>query len=526
MRKSITSEIKNILNMKARRFFALLSFSILSLATANAQPPTWVIGTPSVVGTTPYSITANYGINMVGTIYVAVFNTNVPCGFYSSSDIKWYAQQPLGGQFVAKGVIAINAGDVNNTLQTIFNVSNPNTLHTIFIVAEGTPGGLQALPTCLYPTTQPCPPIDMDFGYSTPQTCINKGINQSLRFTIYDDNPDISGVYPGTTFLIKWGDGNTTTWTTTAIDYMTAGVPKSFSHGYAMTTNCNYEIEAVITSSCSPIIKKQFKTYVIIHGRDVPSDGDGALLIQDAVSPFETTTIPVCEGNTHLIQLKDMSTWDCQNPTFLDLTPAPANNSIRTVQWVYGMDNSETVSANTIGSTLNLPDPVVIGGTNNVTRALPGYDQAPISPATYQGELSQTIFIPATCRAGEYFDVYLRNWNKCNVFGLDPAVFTTIRILVVASPAPPTVTDRTICLGNPTTLTIGHGVPAGTVLSWYANSDKTGFLANGTTYSPVIGSTGTYTYYVADQGNVSGSLCEGPAAPITLTVNSILTAEA
>src|SRR5690606_4707604 len=131
----------------------------------------------------------------------------------------------------------------------------------------------------------------------------------------------------------------------------------------------------------------------------------------------------------------------------------------------------------------------------NTVRTVNGYEQPVITPATYQGELSQVIAIPATCRVGEYYDVYLRNWNKCNVYGVDPPVFTQIRILVVAAPALPIAPDKTICYtGLPASsiLSAAHGTPAGTQFKWYANADKTGYLATGNTYTPGVTVPGTY----------------------------------
>ena len=70
-------------------------------------------------------------------------------------------------------------------------------------------------------------------------------------------------------------------------------------------------------------------------------------------------------------------------------------------------------------------------------RSAAGYHQSPYGPTS----LSQAITIPATARAGQYFRVYLKNWNKCN--WVDPEfVSTYVDIEVVASPPPPTAPEQ------------------------------------------------------------------------------------
>jgi hypothetical protein len=491
-----------------------LSFFVLSGTNLLSQP-VWTSGpnlTPGVI-----TVDVSFILNQNSTVYYIAlpyhYTANYSAATVKSLAISGAAALCDNGQFAYSTPGSVATITVNNF--------PPNTPVTIYIVAESSGGVLQLIALRLHTTTHPCPPLDIDFGYNTPQRCVNKGITQNLRFTIFDSDPDVSGIYPGTQFFINWGDGNTTTWTVTEADPMIPGVPRIFSHNYTGITECNYEFTAVIRSACDPMIVKQFRGYTVVHGRDIPADGDGELVIVDAATGL--ATILVCEGNEHLITIQDMSTWNCQNPTFIDGTPAPPNDEPRTIQWVYGMDNGGALM-NTIGQTLGVFTPVVIGGATNTVRTINGYAQLPvITPATYQGELSQTIQIPATCRAGEYYDVYLRNWNKCNVFGIDPAVFTSIRILVVASPAPPVAPGRTICFGEPTTLTAAHGVPAGTTLTWYANANKTGLLTTGANYTPSIAIPGTYTYYVADEGIVAGNNCEGPVREVVLVVQPVIT---
>ena len=77
MATSRTSEINNILNMKARRLFSLFSLSVLSILSTLAQP-VWVPTTPSIGTTGPLTIPINYGIDRIGTVYIAYLNYNNP----------------------------------------------------------------------------------------------------------------------------------------------------------------------------------------------------------------------------------------------------------------------------------------------------------------------------------------------------------------------------------------------------------------------------------------------------------------
>ena len=182
------------------------------------------------------------------------------------------------------------------------------------------------------------------------------------------------------------------------------------------------------------------------------------------------------------------------------------------------------VESKTPSEHLPAPLPPLLSEVQIPATTVNGYEQLPvIGPITATGQLSQTILIPADCRKDEYFDIYLRNWNKCNPYPADPPVFTHIRILVVAAPAPPVAPDVNVCDGVAATLVAVHGNPAGTVLRWYADAAKTTWLANGSAYNVGIKAVGTYKYYVADEGTISGNLCEGPVKEVTLKVNPAIT---
>ena len=131
-----------------------------------------------------------------------------------------------------------------------------------------------------------------------------------------------------------------------------------------------------------------------------------------------------------VVTLRDNSTWNCQNPVLPGgLTPVP-NVDPRNIEWLYGRDPGGAIF-NTITGTVNI---ATLGSAPQTSGR--------ISPVPYgPSSLSQAITIPATARAGQYFRVYLKNWNKCN--WVDPEyVSTYVDIEVVASPPPPTAPEQ------------------------------------------------------------------------------------
>ncbi|MFZ2339142.1 MAG: PKD-like domain-containing protein [Bacteroidales bacterium] len=318
-----------------------------------------------------------------------------------------------------------------------------------------------------------------------------------------------TGLFAGTTWSLNWGDGTTNTYTSTTDNDIPTDI-NFFTHVYNTALNCVYNVTLTVRNPCGEV---SLVTYPIdVHGRD-QGDNDGQLIIEDVASG-ETAVVEVCEGSEHILTLRDISDWNCQNPTFPDGTPAPPNDEPRTIQWVYGEDNGGGIQ-NTIGTTLGTLAPVIIGGANPAT-TVNGYEQLPvIGPITATGQLSQTILIPEDCRAGEYFDVYLRNWNKCNPYPADPPVFEHIRILVVDAPDAPTAPDRTICFGEDRTLTV-TSAPAGT-LTWYSDAALTTNVGTGATYIPTQTAPGVYSFWVTDQ-ETSGLFCMSPATEVTLTI--------
>src|ERR1035437_176091 len=515
MATSTTSEIKKMINIKARRLLILFLLSILSIGSTLAQP-VWNSG-PTVTPF-PMRLELSFNIDRASNVYYFVLPEiyNSPI---SQGDVLSYATLVLPvWEIIDNGVISYTGGLVGTNYTRIITGFTtpivPNHDYTVYVMAREISNGQMTLVSRSAFRTPLCPALDIAFGYTQPQQCVNKGAMLQLNFFPGDPNPDLTGIYPGTAFYIDWGDGNTVTWLSTVLLQVPPLATRQ--NTYSATIKCNQEVIITVTSSCNPLIVKQFKTAAIIHGRDVNTDGDGNLLIVDN-STGASATIQVCEGNSSTITIKDMSTWDCQNPTYINGAPAPANTDPRTVQWLYGIDDGGVLQ-NTIGQTLGLTPNVVIGGANNAIRTIQGYTQPIITPATYQGELSQTILIPASCRAGEIFNVYLRNWNKCSIYGVDAPVVTQIQILVVASPPAPTVANRTICFGDVRTLTV-TSPPVGTI-NWYSDALLTTLVGTGINYTPVQTAVGSYPFWVVDKSLI-GLLCQSLSTPVTLTINPI-----
>jgi hypothetical protein len=298
------------------------------------------------------------------------------------------------------------------------------------------PSNLQASPVKFTATTKPCPTIKLSFGYIEPNKCVNQGSVLELSFTPMGATPDIHGIYVGTNYKIIWGDGDILDWNSTATDLVPPDA--MLIHTYDGPANCTYEVIIKITSACGSDVVKNFGTKFVIHGRDILDDGDGDMRIEEqgtGVSPI----IEICEGVAHTINLVDASKWNCQNPTWLDLSPAPPNDVPRTLQWLYGSDGT-TIFNNITGT-------VFVTGND----ATSGYIGAVISGVASPGQPSESISIPATCRVGEEFHVFLNNWDKCNPYGdavYGTPVRTSIIIRVVDAPVAPNPNDANICMGS------------------------------------------------------------------------------
>ena len=111
----------NIFILYTRKILLLLSIALLSFLKLTGQP-TWVSGTPSVISTGPTTITVNYGINIPGTVYIIVSNTNQSGSGLTPGWIKWATTIIPFNDWVTASVIPVTAGNTNTILQTTLNV--------------------------------------------------------------------------------------------------------------------------------------------------------------------------------------------------------------------------------------------------------------------------------------------------------------------------------------------------------------------------------------------------------------------
>ncbi len=135
---------------------------LLSVIDTMAQPG-WVTGTPSVPSTGPLTLTLNYGIDRTGMVYVIVYNFN-NTAILTSSAVRSRALLPPAGTVVATLARSVKRSEVGRILQSILNVTAPNQIHTIYIVAADGRAVLQAFPIRLNATTLPCPEANPGTG--------------------------------------------------------------------------------------------------------------------------------------------------------------------------------------------------------------------------------------------------------------------------------------------------------------------------------------------------------------------------
>ena len=218
----------------------------------------------------------------------------------------------------------------------------------------------------------------------------------------------------------------------------------------------------------------------------------------------------MCEGATTTVTIQDNSLWDCQTPTLpIGFTPIP-NSETRNIEWLYGVDP-------VTGS----PDFSISGGglVNIATLGDAPQQSVRFTPTPYgSSSLSQTITIPATCVAGDYFTVHLKNWNKCNPLDAD-YISTSVTINVIAAPAAPIAPDKSVCFGSDRTLEV-TSTPDG-IIDWFSDAGLTTLVEpNSLTYLPPETAVGTYYKWVTDK-SITGLGCRSEATMVELEINPI-----
>ena len=510
METSYKLDIKKSICKKARLFLIILLLSVISATIVKGQPPTWVPGTPSLGAPGAITIPINYGINKVGIVYVICFNYNHGSSLMSS-EIRAAALAGPGGGRTATAVIPVTAGNINLTLQHILNVPDANRLHTLYIVAEGTPGGLQAVPVRLNFTTLPCPKIQLFTFFGNNGECINLGAFGVFQAALLGATP--SGVLSGTRWTIDWGDGSPVYSYISTADNDIPVVPQ---HLFTSIASCNYSGTWTIQNPCGEFLNGS--SVFVVHGRDILADGDGLLQMEE-ITTHTPNIIYVCEGQEHNITLADISLWNCQNPFVPPPLTTKPNLDPRTIQFVYGETPAGAVMNTITGD-------VMIGGTN-IANGANGYEGPIINPVPPPNPNTQTdiITIPATCVVGQRFYVYLKNWNKCNPYTGNPAAgyeFEDFIIEVIDAPPPPIVTTpQNYCFGSvPATISATPNL-AGNTINWYGDAGLTNLLYTGVNYAHGQTAVGTYDYWVTETSIGNG--CEGPPAQITMNIVAVIT---
>ncbi|MFZ2339144.1 MAG: PKD domain-containing protein [Bacteroidales bacterium] len=434
---------------------------------------------------------------MTGRVYIAVLSYVTTTNF-TGATIKGVVLSGTGGGWVAVANLPVNAGNVGLILQSILDLQTANHSYSVFFAAESNGGVIQIWSTRVNTTTPPCPKIDILTGFTQPVTCVNQGAIATFQTVILD--PATSGILKGTQWSMDWGDGTTVTYTSTADNNLPTLALRT--HTYTTATTCNYVFSNTVRNPCGETRSVQY--VAVVHGRDIPSDGDGMLSIVNNANG--SSTIQVCEGSQSIVTLLDNSTWNCQSPVLPGgLTPVP-NLDTRNIEWLYGRDPAGVVY-NTITGTVNIAS---LGSA-------PQFSGRMVPSPYSSNSLSQAITIPATARAGQYFRVYLKNWNKCN-WGDPEFVSTYVDIEVVAAPPAPTAPNLRVCVGEDRTLTV-TSIPVGTI-SWYRDAALTNLLGTGASFVPPDVAAGTYTYYATDRF-LSGIQCQSAGTPVVLTIDPL-----
>ncbi len=500
-----------LLNFAKRtsKALVLVSIALLTLAEAHSQP-VWVATTPSAGPAGPVTIPLNYGIDRAGTVYIIILNYNNPSA-QSPATVRNQALNPTAPGIVYNIALPVAGLDINKVLQVIAASLAPSTYHTIYLVAADAANLLQPVSVRLNATTLPCPKIQVFNFFGNLGECVNLGAQGMFQVSPLGMLP--TGILAGSQWTIDWGDGSPIWTYTSSADNDLPGIQL---HNFATTLNCAYIGTWTVKNPCNEFYAVQ--GVFVIHGREIPLDGDGLLQMEETTTG-DVDIVYVCEGSEHDIVLRDISRWNCQNP----IVPPPLlpadydNDKPRRIQFVYGETPAGAI-ANTISGD------VLIAGTNiaNGGNGYVGPVLGPLAPPN-PGTLTDTITIPATCQAGQRFYVYLKDWNKCNPF-VDQSLDYVDRYFIIevidAPPPPIVVTPQVYCFGSvPATISATVNL-AGNTINWYDDATLTSLLFTGNPYTHGLTASGNYDFYVTETSGVNG--CEGPPARIDMTIRSEL----
>jgi len=486
---------------KVKGFFTAFSLFVLYIEVSFAQPA-WQNVQPNVTAF-PARLELTFDLTINSTVYWVALPYHLAMTYPPATVKTWASQILPSGTIMQNGIFSFNTPGTFQTVTIqglpITQLVTSNHNYSVILVAESSPG---VFSTVYYKnvTTPPCPKIDILTGFSQPQLCVNRGATARFNVSV-DPDPMVSGILKGTTWYFDWGDGTIYTYTSTADGDFPPLATRT--HTYTTITDCNFVFTSTVRNPCGELRSVQY--IAVVHGRDIPSDGDGELDLVDNATGAQT--IQVCAGTQTTVTIRDNSTWNCQNPVLPGGYTAVPNTDPRNIEWLYGRNPAG-------GITNTITGLVAIATLGNAPAASGRISPVPYGPSS----LSQAITIPATCQAGQYFRVYLKNWNKCN--WLDPEyVDTYIDIIVIAAPPAPTAASRTICEGDPRTLTV-TSAPVGT-LTWYSNATLTTVVGNGASFTPSQTAPGIYNFWVTDQ-SLTGLQCMSQPTQVTLTIREDL----
>jgi len=238
------------------------------------------------------------------------------------------------------------------------------------------------------------------------------------------------------------------------------------------------------------------------------------------------------------VQFSDATEFNCRIELPIVETDDDANRGTRWAQFVYSTHSVAGIP--NVGLIRGVGDTVWVTDNNGDPITFPtpsGFFEGPVDvnpfPSTDPISTTYPIYHKGnfdTDEAGDIFEVTMRIWNTCNPYTIgwqfdgDPStnpIEETAYLILVESPPPPTVPDKTICFGGNTELSVS-GSPVADVFTWYSNSDRTGKLTDGNSYDPGVTDSNTYSYYVTDR-ETSGFLCESEATEVQLLIKDELT---